>query len=183
MEDIGDQLQPGEKLLWEGRPRSGFIFRPEQIPSMIVGGLALVAAFSMLADLLRFGVDWIPLAMCAVFAAAGLYLTYGILALDKRCRSSASYAVTDRRIIIKSDSPFVDAGSLSLLRLNGKPQPVKIGADGSIHFGSPMLSHARRFWGPVHRMVMDDPRLDCLEHPLRVYRVIRGAQRGLQRLT
>ena len=178
-----DQLEPHEKLLWEGRPRSGFIFRPEQIPSMILGGLALVAAFSILAGSLRFGVDWIPLAMSAVFAAAGLYLTYGILALDKRCRSSASYAVTDRRIIIESNSPFVDAGSLSLLRLNGKPQPLRIGADGSIHFGSPLLSHLRRFWGPLHRLVVDDPRLDCLEHPLLVYRVIRSAQRRLQRST
>jgi len=178
-EDIVAQLQSDEKLLWKGRPRAGFIFRAEQVPSMIVGGMMLFAALWMLAALLRAGFGWIGLVMFVVFAMVGLYLTYGIVALDMRCRNSTCYAVTDRRIIIQSESPFVDVGSVPLLRLNGKPQMLKIGADGTIHFGYPLFSHLARFWGPTHRMTMDNPRLDCLENPLRVYRVIRRAQRTL----
>lgn len=141
----------------------------------------LLGAIWMLAVLLRDGADWSGFVVFAVFALVGLYLTYGIVALDMRCRRSTSYAVTDRRIIIQSDSPFVEAGSLPLLRLNGNPQPLKIVADGSIHFGCPLLSYVVRFWGPLHRMVIDNPRLECLDNPRRVYRVIRHAQRKLQR--
>jgi hypothetical protein len=178
-ESIDAQLQSDEKLLWKGRPRGGFIFRPEQVPSMIVGLSMLLAGGWMLAALFRDGVGWIGFVMFAVFAMVGLYLTYGIVALDMRCRSSTCYAVTDRRIIIESDSPFVDVGSVPLLRLNGKPQTLKIAADGTINFGYPLFSHMARCWGPIHRMTMEDPRLECLENPLQVYRVIRRAQRRL----
>jgi hypothetical protein len=178
-EDIDAQLQSDEKLLWKGRPRAGFIFRPEQVPSMIIGLSMLLAGGRMLAALFRDGFGWIGFAMFAVFAMVGLYLTYGIIALDMRCRNSTCYAVTDRRIVIQSESPFVDVGSVPLLLLNGKPQTLKIAADGTIHFGYPLFSHMARFWGPIHRMTMDNPRLDCLENPLQVYRVIRRAQRRL----
>jgi hypothetical protein len=139
----------------------------------------LLAALWMLAALFRDGFGWIGLVMFAVFAIVGLYLTCGIVALDMRCRNSTCYAITDRRVIIQSESPFVDVGSVPLLRLNGKPQTLKIAADGTIHFGYPLFSHMARFWGPIHRMTMDSPHLDCLENPLQVYRVIRRAQRRL----
>jgi hypothetical protein len=179
MDDIDDQLQPDEKLLWQGRPRTGFIFRLEQVPSVIVGVSMLIAACWMLAALFRGGFALIGFEMFAGFALVGLYLTYGIVVLDMRCRSSTCYAVTDRRIVIHSESPFVDVGSVPLLRLNGKPQMLKIGADGTIHFGYPLFSYVARFWGPLHRMVMHNPRLDCLENPLQVCHVIRRAQSRL----
>jgi hypothetical protein len=178
--DIDRQLQPNERLLWRGCPRAGFLLRPEQIAPMIVGASMLLGALWMLMTLLRGGVDWIGFVLSGVFGSVGLYLTFGILELDTRCRRSTSYAVTNRRIIIQSDSPFVDNGSVPLLRLDGEPQPLKIGADGTIHFDCPLLSYVGRFWGPLHRMVIDNPRLECLENPLRVYRVIRRAQRRLQ---
>ena len=146
---------------------------------MIVGGAMLLAALWMLSALFRDGFGWIGFVMFAVFSVVGLYLTYGIVALDMRCRSSTCYAVTDRRIVIQSESPFVDVGSVPLLRLNGTPQTLKIGVDGTINFGYPLFSHMARFWGPIHRMIMENPRLDCLENPLQVYRVIRRAQRRL----
>jgi len=177
---IDDQLQPDEKLIWQGRPRLGFIFRPQQVPSMIVGGLLLFAAVWMFAALLRNGFGWIGLEMFAGFATFGLYLTYGIVTLDMRCRSSTYYAVTDRRIIIQSESAFVNVGSFPLLRLNGKPQTLRIGADGTIHFGYPLFSYVAHFWGPLDRLGIGFPRLECLEDPQIVYRVIRRAQRRLQ---
>jgi hypothetical protein len=180
--EIDDQLQPNEKLLWQGRPRLGFIFRPEQAPSMIVGGAMLFVALWMLAALPRDGFSWIGFVMIAGFAMVGLYLTYGIIALDMRSRSSTCYAVTDRRILIQSESPFVNVGSVPLLRLNGKPQTLKISADGTIHFGYPLFSYVARFWGPLDRMVIGFPRLECLEEPQKVYRVIRRAQRRLQQV-
>jgi hypothetical protein len=139
----------------------------------------LLTALLMLAALFRDGFGWIGFVMFAVFAFVGLYLTYGIVALDMRCRNSTCYAVTDRRIVIQSESPFIDVGSVPLLRLNGKPQTLKIAADGTIHFGYPLFSYVAHFWGPLDRMGIGFPRLDCLENPLQVYRVIRRAQRTL----
>ena len=139
----------------------------------------LLAAGWMLAALFRDGFGWIGVVMFAVFAMVGLYLTYGIAALDMRCRNSTRYLVTDRRIVIESESPFVDVGSVPLLRLDGKPQMLKIAVDGTIHLGYPLFSYLARFWGPIHRLVMNNPRLDCLEHPLQVYHVIRSAQHRL----
>jgi hypothetical protein len=146
---------------------------------MMVGVLMLLAAGWMLAALLRGPFVWIGFVMCAAFAAVGLYLTVGIVALDTRRRNSTCYAVTDRRIIVESESPFGYVGSLPLLRLNSKPQTLKIGADGTIHFGYPLFSYIANFWGPLDRMGVSFPRLECLENPLRVYRVIRRAQRRL----
>ncbi len=142
----------------------------------------LLAALWMLSALFRDGFGWIGFAMFAVFAMVGLYLTYGIVALDMRCRSSTCYAVTDRRVIIQSESPFVDVCGVPLLRLNGKPQTLKVAVDGTIHFGYPLFSYVAHFWGPLDRMGIGFPRLECLENPLQVYRVIRRAQRRLQKL-
>jgi hypothetical protein len=179
-EDIDHQLQPDEKLLWQGRPRAGFIFRLEQVPSMIVGVSMLVASGWMLVSLIQLGFGLIGFEMLVVFALFGLWLSCGIVALDMRCRSSTYYAVTDRRIIIQSEYSFVNFGSLPLVRLNGKPQMLKVGADGTIHFGYPLFSHLAHFWGPLDRMGgIGFPRLECLENPQKVYRVIRRAQRRL----
>ena len=178
-ERIDGQLQSGEKLLWRGRPRPGLIFRPQQVLPMIVGVSVLLAAGWLLAALLRGPSVWIGFVICAAFAAVGLYLTFGIVAIDVRRRGSTCYAVTDRRIIIQSESPFGYVGSLGLLHLNGKPQTLKIGADGTIHFGYPLFSYVANFWGPLDRMGVSFPRLECPENPLRVYRVIRRAQRRL----
>lgn len=126
------------------------------------------------------GVALIPALICATFAAVGLYLTCGIPLLDARYRRSTRYVVTDRRVIIKSRQ--LPSQCVGLLRLDGTAQPIKITVDGSIVFSRvPAFGYILRFWGLVYRLFTDDPRLDCLDHPLRVYRIIRRAQRRLRR--
>ncbi len=70
--------------------------------------------------------------------------------------------------MIQSKYPVGYVGNLGLLSLNGKPQTLKIGADGTIHFGYPLFSYIANFWGPLDRMGVSFPRLECLENPLRV---------------
>ena len=53
---------------------------------MIVGVSVLLAAGWLLAALLRGPSVWIGFVICAAFAAVGLYLTFGIVAVDEPSR-------------------------------------------------------------------------------------------------
>ncbi len=171
---------PGEKILYKAQPRKGFLWRPEYFLPAIAGAAMLGAVARMSGFFANQGVALIPALICATFAGLGLYLTCGIAMFDARYRRSTCYVVTDRRIIIKSRQ--LPSQCVGLLRLDGTAQPIKITVDGSIVFSRvPALGYVIRFWGPVYRLIVDDPRLDCLDNPLRVYRIIRRAQERLRR--
>jgi hypothetical protein len=77
MTDVRAQLLPGEKIVWEGAPYSGLVFRPIEIfliPfSLLWGGFAVVwnaGVWKTDADL-SFKLFGLP------FLIAGLYVTVG----------------------------------------------------------------------------------------------------------
>lgn len=94
------RLQPGEKVLWRGRPRQGLLVR---------GGDYLVTPFA--AAWLGFALWWeagvvrqqpfdpLLVAWGVPFVALGVWLVGGRLAYDVWGRARTRYAVTDRRAI------------------------------------------------------------------------------------
>jgi hypothetical protein len=170
----------GEKILSKAQPRKGFLWRPEYILPAIAGVAMLSAVAMMSVSFADQELALIPALICVTFAAVGLYLTCGIPMLDAWYRRSTRYVVTDRRVIIKSRQ--LPSRCVGLLRLDGTAQPITITVDGSIVFSrAPAVGYILRFWGLVYLLFTDDPRLDCLDNPLRVYRIIRRAQERLRR--
>jgi len=100
--ELKKELLPDEKLLWAGTPKKGILFRSSDafvIPfSIFWFGFAIFWESSVVSgEAPFFFMLWgIP------FLAMGLYITVGRFFYDKFNRDKTVYAVTDKRVIIKS---------------------------------------------------------------------------------
>jgi hypothetical protein len=154
-DDLRRALLPGERVLWEGWPHGGIIFRPVDailIPfSLLWGGFAVfwnvqVWSADQRASDLSFKLFGLP------FLIAALYITFGRFLIDRWLRRRLRYAVTDRRILIhgrRSGSTWtsVDIRMLPSIELAERPDGT-----GTIRFGaSPSLFDGRNFgiWQPT----------------------------------
>src|ERR1017187_9295468 len=115
-EFLTPQLFPGERVLWQGRPSSGLIFRPIElflIPfSLFWAGFAVfwnVSVWSS-AGALEFKLFGLP------FLIAGAYVTIGRFAVDAKVRAALSYLVTDQRVLILKNGGKASTKSLDIGR-------------------------------------------------------------------
>lgn len=109
---FAEHLQPGERLLWQGRPAEGFRLRlgtvrglgREETLCLIVGvGLiaAALAALSQGTPIAQGGARALGEALFALAVGAlGVALILGPHWLDARARARTRYALTDRRALI-----------------------------------------------------------------------------------
>ncbi|MCR8548703.1 aspartate carbamoyltransferase catalytic subunit [Salipiger sp. P9] len=104
-------LDPGERLLWQGRPDTTLSFAPLR-PAQIVLGLAL-AAFALFwtgKALPTGGADSLPDRILPlfglVFLLLGLYAAGGYALWDRLRRRHSRYLLTDRRALIVTDLPL-----------------------------------------------------------------------------
>jgi hypothetical protein len=183
MMDSNGEVDQAETILWQGSPRTGFVWRWEWSGSIAAGLAVGTGAVYIAVGLLRGGFDWYGAVICGIFTVVAIYLTAGVILLDIFDRRSTHYLVTDRRVIIRSRLPFLEEQSVPLFRVDGRRQQVNMTSDGSLSFGRlPVLGNILRFWGPLYRALFDDPRMDCLEEPMHVYRLIREAQKAAKTL-
>ena len=103
---IGNELDPGERLLWSGQPRRGIVFRGTDvfmIPfSLLWGGFAIFWEAAVLWGG-HHGQGKVPFffALWGVpFILIGLYLIFGRFLVDAAQRENTYYGLTDRRAII-----------------------------------------------------------------------------------
>ncbi len=129
------QLLPGERVVWEGQPYTGSIFRPIEvflIPfSLLWGGFALfwnVSAWTT-ADL-SFNLFGLP------FLIAGLYITFGRFLIDISLRKNLAYFVTNKRILVERRSSGSNTKSLDIKRLPALELDERSDGSGTIRFGS-----------------------------------------------
>lgn len=129
------QLLPGERVVWEGRPYTGFIFRSVEvflIPfSLLWGGFALfwnVTAWTT-ADL-SFNLFGLP------FLIAGLYITFGRFLVDISLRKNLAYFVTNKRILVERRGSGSNTKSLDIKRLPALELDERSDGSGTIRFGS-----------------------------------------------
>ena len=133
---VTQQLLPGERIEWEGKPYFGLIFRPIDlflVPfSLFWGGFAVfwnASVWSMDADL-SFNLFGLP------FMAAGLYVTIGRFLIDISLRKKMIYFVTNKRILISKRSSGSSTKSLDIGRLPALEFDERSDGSGTIRFGA-----------------------------------------------
>ncbi len=174
---VQGQLEPGEKLLWSGRPRQGLVLRASDallIPfSLMWSGFAIFWEMSVLLSsapaILTF---WgIP------FVLIGLHLVFGRFAVDAMQRGKCWYGITDERIIVIFGLFGFTAKSLNLRTLTEVSVDQKSDGSGTISFGSAPASawSYSAIWPWGERQL--PPRFEMISDVKSVYEIIRRAQR------
>lgn len=108
---ITQRLDAGEKLIWSGQPRRGFLLHKSDIIlipfSLMFGGFAIFWEFGVLsipnnerATRLLFALFGVP------FVLIGLYAMVGRFIVDAVQRENTFYGITDRRILIVTGTPY-----------------------------------------------------------------------------
>lgn len=176
-----EELDPGERLLWSGRPRRGLVLRLADglvVPLGILwGGFGIYWEISVLrggSAPLLFQVWGIP------FVLVGLYITVGRFFIDALVRRETYYALTESRIIIIMDFGGRYVQSLSLATL---PEltlgRINAAGQGTINLG-PARGYRSAIAGltvpPPYRDRSMPPRLEMIEDARGVYHQIRAAQ-------
>ena len=95
-------LDPGERILWQGRPEDGFEFRGPMLVPMLVGAFFTVFALIWIAAVLAEGE---PLAALfgVIHLSVGLGLMAGAPLWQRHRRRHSWYTLTDRRAFIATD--------------------------------------------------------------------------------
>lgn len=171
-----DFLDRDEKLLWTGKPKSGFIFRKTDI---------FIIPFSLF--WCGFSAFWIFMAAkgSAVFALFGLpFLFIGIMLLfgrffiEKKQREKTIYGITEDRIIIISGILSTKVNSVSLKNISNLEFTENADGSGSIHFGpkdprDPFGMMQGMTWMPGVKPV---PALTNIENVRSAYRILAKLQ-------
>lgn len=133
-------LAPDEELLWTGVPGRGIVFGMfdiYMIPfSLLWCGFAIfweITAITMGAPFF-FALFGLP------FVAAGLYLVFGRFIADIRRRKNTIYALTNKRIFIRSGKNAQTFKTIELKTISEVVLKLKANGTGSLYFsahGSP----------------------------------------------
>ncbi|HEY2583723.1 MAG TPA: hypothetical protein VGI43_18075 [Mucilaginibacter sp.] len=133
--DLQRELLSDEKLLWSGKPKSGFLFRRSDILfipfSIIWCGFVIFwesMAISNRAPFF-FALWGIP------FFCVGLYITVGRFFYDKKNRNNTVYGITANRIIIKSGVFKTTTESFNIKTLPDTSIDEKSDGSGTIKLG------------------------------------------------
>jgi len=131
-------LQPGEKVLWTGRPDPGRLLSSKDaylIPfSLMWGGFAIVWEGGVL--LTMAGANGAPIffALWGIpFVVAGQYLIWGRFLVKRWDRRRTVYAVTDQRVLVLRGASLQ---SMFVSSLPGVTQSARPDGSGSLEFGS-----------------------------------------------
>ena len=183
---IHAELDPGESILWAGKPKQGTVFRGSDffmIPfSLLWGGFAIVweiMAVAMIhkAEKVPDGFVYLFPLFGIPFVAIGLYMIFGRFIYDSKRRSKTFYGVTNERAIIVSGLFRKNVKSLSLKAISDLSIDEKSNNRGTILFGqeSPMMSVF--MGGGFPGTGSTTPRFELIENAKQVYNQIRSQQK------
>ncbi|MBV8081983.1 MAG: PH domain-containing protein [Candidatus Eremiobacteraeota bacterium] len=134
--EVSPELDPDEKLLWAGQPRSGVLFQPYDwftIPFALVW-TGFVFTFEISA--IRGGAPLFFVIWGIPFVVVGLYNLIGRFVYDASLRSRTFYAVTNRAAIIVTTLFGRKVRILGLSTMTDLTLDEKDDGWGTIYFGS-----------------------------------------------
>jgi len=185
-EVIRQELGPGEKLLWAGRPRQGIVLRPADAYLVFVG--LFFTAFSVfwvggviIAGLANdgSGAGSLCVALFGVpFILVGLYMLVGRFFVEARQRNRTSYGVTSERVIIVSGLFARQVKSLALETITDLSLTERPSGSGYITFGPIPPYYGVTFYYVDTGTTTRVPTFELEAGARAVYETIRAAQRA-----
>lgn len=177
---LHSELDPGENLLWAGRPSQGVVLRKADalmIPfSLMWGGFAIFWEVSVLATgaPLFFTLWGIP------FVLVGLYMIFGRFFVDARIRDRRFYGLTDRRAIVRSGLFRTKTESFPLEGMTRIGLEESRGGSGTVSLGPAASPQMAMFGGSgwPGMQGMAAPAFEMIPEAKKVYDLVRAAQRG-----
>jgi hypothetical protein len=131
-----DELNPGERIIWNGQPQQGLMLRPSDIfmiPfSLLWGGFAIFWEFGVVSS----GAPFFFMLWGIPFVLVGLYMIIGRFFFDSSQRSKTYYALTNERAIIISGVFNQSTKSLDIKKLPEINISSKGDSKGTITFGA-----------------------------------------------
>src|SRR5438045_7782313 len=132
---LAQHLDPGEQLLWSGKPREGVRLRAQDaflIPfSILWCGFAIFWESAVISK----GAPFFFMLWGIPFILAGLFFVFGRFFLDASNRAHTFYGVTSERILIVSGIFSQRIQSLQLRTLSDIALTQKDNVNGTITFG------------------------------------------------
>jgi hypothetical protein len=179
---LRELLEPGERLLWSGRPRLGLMLRASDaiaIPfSLFWCGFAIFWEWGVIS------IDrapWFFKLWGIPFVAVGLYLVFGRFVVDAYQRGRTFYGITDQRAVILIEGLRRTVRTLALQGLTEIEFAEGRGGRGTLTFGRDALGAYRGFalrgWPGSAALA---PSFEGIENASEVLRAIRKAQRALK---
>jgi len=174
---IERELNSGERLLWQGRPRGGIRLRGTDgylIPfSLVWAGFVFFAAFAGVRQGLNSGPGgWSALIPLSPFIVIGLYILMGRFFVDAMLRARTEYGLTNRRAIIISGYFSTNVKSVDLRATPEILLRERRDGSGTITFGAIPFGGWMQYnpWGFGSSSAT--PSFDMIEDVRSVYKII-----------
>lgn len=173
---IQSLLEPGEEILWSGRPQQGLILRPSDglaIPfSLVWCGFAIFWESQVIEHGAPdfFDIWGIP------FVLIGLYLVFGRFFYDAFQRRRTYYAITNQRVVIVTRAFSNNIRTLALEGLTDINLSVKTNGRGTLRFGRDASAYGSFSfrWPGMSGMA---PAFEGIDNAAAVLRIVRDAQK------
>ena len=174
--DLRQTLSRDEKLIWTGRPKTGIVFRSNDIfiiPfSLLWFGFAVFWEYNVI----KMGISLFAL-FGLPFIAIGLYIFVGRFFLDALKRKNTVYGITDNRIIIKSGLFSKEIKSLNIKTISDLTFKEKADGSGTISIGPTDFRYAMfsglGYW-PGLKL---PPSIELIDEVKKVYNILIDQQR------
>lgn len=146
---LTEYLKENENLLWTGKPKTGILFRPSDIFYIPISLIWCGFVIFWMIGVIQSGAPLFFVLWGIPFVMVGLMFVFGRFIHDIKLRQSASYGLTENRIIIKygifsKKIKSIQLKTLSDLELSEKKSGIGTIILGSIH--SQNLSESQFDW-------------------------------------
>jgi hypothetical protein len=176
---LSQHLDPDERLLWHGQPRSGIRLRAQD--AFLIPFSIMWCGFAIFWESLavRQGAPIFFMLWGIPFICVGLFFVFGRFILDARNRANTYYGVTGERILIISGIFSQQMKSLPLRTLSDISLTQRNDGSGTVAFG-PIHPMNHIFpagaWPGTGRYA--PPSFDLIERAKEAYDIIRNAQKS-----
>ncbi|HUH96284.1 MAG TPA: hypothetical protein VLZ89_02935 [Anaerolineales bacterium] len=179
-DQFGDELNPGERIIWSGQPQQGLVLRAADwflVPfSLVWGGFCLFFEYSAATE----GAPLPAMIFGIPFLLVGLYIIFGRFFLDMEQRRRTYYALTNERAVIVGGLLHHTIKSISIKYLPEISVSIRRNGQGTITFGA---SHPLAWMyagsgfpnmGPYHAA----PSFEMIDDVKTVYQHVKALRRG-----
>lgn len=177
---LQDELESGERIVWNGRPKQGIIFRPYDKFVGIFALFGLGGSIAWIYGALSTNAPPFVLIIVALGIAQFLFAGIGAFVKDLQTRKNAFYALTNKRVIVVSASALRQVRSLNLQAVTDISFSRNNDDVGTILFGpapsnAPWIVHTC-----LHTFHQNMPlNFDTIENVSTVYELVRKTRRVL----